>query len=86
MPSPDNESPKKKKADGKDSLKEKIRRHLNDKNDHITDEDLRDLIVGSDEDSPAAGDSPANRDNTKSKEDETPKDKPGTSGETPGDA
>ena len=30
------------------SLKEKIRKHVNDKNDKITDEDLRDVIVGTD--------------------------------------
>jgi hypothetical protein len=28
------------------SLKEKVRRHLTDKNDIITDQDLRDVIVG----------------------------------------
>jgi len=30
----------------KESLKEKIRKHVNDKNDKITDQDLRDVIVG----------------------------------------
>lgn len=31
----------------KDNLEEKIHRHLNDKNDHISDEDIRDVVVGS---------------------------------------
>ncbi|RYY55317.1 MAG: hypothetical protein EOO09_10825 [Chitinophagaceae bacterium] len=48
MPSdkqPGNEPQKK-----KDSLEEKIHRHLNDKNDHISDEDIRDVVVGSNTD------------------------------------
>jgi len=46
MPSPTNDQPKKNKDGKKDSLEEKIRRHLTDKNDKITDEDIRDVVVG----------------------------------------
>jgi len=39
----DKPGPKRKKGE---TLKEKIHRHLNDKNDKITDEDIRDARVG----------------------------------------
>jgi hypothetical protein len=43
-------SKKDKKATSKEgkSLKEKIKRHLNDKNDVITEQDMKDVIVGVD--------------------------------------
>ena len=37
---------KKKPVKKNTSLKDKIRKHLNDKNDKITEEDLRDVVVG----------------------------------------
>jgi len=46
MPSGKNEQPKKSKGGKKNSLEERIHRHLNDKNDKITDEDIRDIVVG----------------------------------------
>ncbi len=38
--------PKKPAGGKKNSLEEKIQLHLTDKNDHITDEDIRNVVVG----------------------------------------
>ena len=75
MPSADNQNPGKKK---KDSLEEKIHRHLNDKNDRITDEDIRDVVVGSSSDQSPSDDGRTIADKAKEMEEGLPKSKKGT--------
>jgi hypothetical protein len=75
MPSPENEQPQKNKDGQKDSLEEKIHRHLTDKNDHISDEDIRDVIVGSVDDSSTANDERTLHDKAREMEKGLPKDR-----------
>ena len=82
MPSEDNQQPPKRK---RTRLQEKIHKHLNDKNDRISDEDIRDVEVGaSDEQSPLEdGETLSEKINDKEKE--LPKDKQVTPWDTQGD-
>ena len=41
-------NPKKSKAKNGKSLKERVKKHLTDKNDVITEQDLKDVVVGED--------------------------------------
>jgi hypothetical protein len=79
MPSPDNEQSPEKKDGSKNSLEEKIHRHLNDKNDHISDEDIRDVIVGSTSDSSTSDDERTLHDKAREMQEEIPRNKKGSS-------
>lgn len=45
---PINDQPAKDPDGRKNSLEEMVHRHLNDKNDKITDDDLKNMVVGTD--------------------------------------
>ncbi|RYY62725.1 MAG: hypothetical protein EOO05_01660 [Chitinophagaceae bacterium] len=78
MPSAENQQPGKKR----DNLQEKIHKHLNDKNDHITDEDIRDVVVGSSADQSLTDDGRTIAEKAKEMEKEVPKDKKATPWDT----
>jgi len=49
MKADSNKNPKKSKTKKGKSLKERVKRHMTDKNDIITEQDLKDVVVGVEE-------------------------------------